>query len=149
MTAKRSYYSSSSFKMAALFTLLLGASALLLGSYLYDFSRQTFIQETEAAIDIEIEHILISFENKTQNQRITFIKERSEKYANPVYYYQDRLDKKLAGNIEKLPSEVTPISEGIISFSLQSLKLQESLVPKFTPLMMAHGSSLAETLMTL
>lgn len=119
MTAKRSYYSSSSFKMAALFTLLLGASALLLGSYLYDFSRQVFIQETEAAIDIEIEHILISFENKTQNQRITFIKERSEKYANPVYYYQDRLDKKLAGNIEKLPSEVTPISEGIIGFSLQ------------------------------
>jgi len=105
--------------MAALFTILLGASALLLGSYLYDFSRQIFIQETEAAIDIEIEHILISFEGKLQKDRISFIKERSEKYANPVYYYQDRFEKRLAGNIEKLPSEVTPISEGIISFSLK------------------------------
>ena len=119
MTGKRSYYSSSSFKMAALFTILLGASALLLGSYLYDFSRQIFIQETEAAIDIEIEHILVSFENKSQDELINYIKKRSEKYSNPVYYYQDRLDKRLAGNIKKLPTTVTPISEGIIQFSLE------------------------------
>ena len=79
MTGKRSYYSSSSFKMAALFTILLGASALLLGSYLYDFSRQIFIQETEAAIDIEIEHILVSFENKSQDELLNYIKKRSEK----------------------------------------------------------------------
>lgn len=119
MTGKRSYYSSSSFKMAALFTILLGASALLLGSYLYDFSRQIFIQETEAAIDIEIEHILVSFENKSQDELLNYIKKRSEKYSNPVYYYQDRLDKRLAGNITKLPTTVTPISEGIIQFSLE------------------------------
>ena len=119
MTGKRSYYSSSSFKMAALFTILLGASALLLGSYLYDFSRQIFIQETEAAIDIEIEHILVSFENKSQDELLNYIKKRSEKYSNPVYYYQDRLDKRLAGNIKKLPTTVTPISEGIIQFSLE------------------------------
>ncbi len=104
--------------MAALFTILLGASALLLGSYLYDFSRQVFIQETEAAIDIEIEHILVSFENKSQEERVNYIKKRSEKYSNPVYYYQDRLDKRLAGNIKKLPTSVTPISEGIIQFLL-------------------------------
>lgn len=119
MTGKRSYYSSSSFKMAALFTILLGASALLLGSYLYDFSRQIFIQETEAAIDIEIEHILVSFENKSQDELLNYIKKRSEKYSNPVYYYQNRLDKRLAGNITKLPTTVTPISEGIIQFSLE------------------------------
>lgn len=105
--------------MAALFTILLGASALLLGSYLYDFSRQIFIQETEAAIDIEIEHILVSFENKSQDELLNYIKKRSEKYSNPVYYYQDRLDKRLAGNIKKLPTTVTPISEGIIQFSLE------------------------------
>ena len=64
VSVKRNYYSSSSFKIAALFTALLGASAILLGMYLYEFSRQTFIQETEAAIDIEIEHILEVFANK-------------------------------------------------------------------------------------
>ena len=44
--------------MAVLFTTLLGLSAILLGYFLYNFGKQNFIRETEAAIDSEIEHIL-------------------------------------------------------------------------------------------
>lgn len=118
MNGKRSYYASSSFKMAALFTLLLGASALLVGGYLYDFSRTIFIQETEAAIDIEIEHILTSFEGLGRQERIDYIERRSKASINPVYFYQDNQDKPLAGNMARLPEKATPLSDGIISFPL-------------------------------
>lgn len=118
VSVKRNYYSSSSFKIAALFTALLGASAILLGMYLYEFSRQTFIQETEAAIDIEIEHILEVFANKDRQQRIAYIKKRSENSVNPIYFYQDKDNRSLAGNIKVLPSNLKSISEGTLGFKL-------------------------------
>lgn len=106
--------------MAALFTLLLGASATLIGTYLYDFSRQIFIQETGAAIDIEIEHILIALNGQSQAARIAYIQSRSNKSSNPVYYFQDQNEKRLAGNIPKLPDHAIPISAGIIGFSIEA-----------------------------
>ena len=116
--AKRNYYSSSSFKIAALFTALLGASAVLLGVYLYDFSRQVFIQETEAAIDIEIEHILDVFANTNKQHRVDYIKKRSKNSINPVYFYQDKDDRFLAGSLKTLPSAIQSISAGTIGFKI-------------------------------
>jgi signal transduction histidine kinase len=104
--------------MAALFTVLLGASAVLLGSYLYDFSRQIFIQETEAAIDIEIEHILEIFADKPLEERIDYIKKRSAQTSNPIYFYQDKDDKRLAGSIDSIPTDIEAISDGTIGFSV-------------------------------
>ncbi len=115
---KRNYYSSSSFKIAALFTALLGASAILFGIYLFEFSRQTLIQETEAAIDIEIEHILEVFANKDRQQRIAYIKKRSENSVNPIYFYQDKQNRTLAGNMKILPANLKSISAGTLSFKL-------------------------------
>ncbi len=57
-TASRRYMNSSSFKMAILFTILLGLASIFLGYALYDFGQKNFLRETEAAIDNEIEHIL-------------------------------------------------------------------------------------------
>lgn len=115
---KRNYTSSSSFKMAALFTVLLGVSAILLGSYLYDFSRQIYIQETEAAIDLEIEHILEIFAEKPLKERVDYIKARSAHTSNPLYYYQDKEDQRLAGSIDAIPSDLKAISDGTIGFRI-------------------------------
>lgn len=130
MNARRSYYSSSSFKMAALFTLLLGASALLLGYYLRDYSHRIYTEETEAAIDIEIEHILVAFDGLPLEERVAYIKARSAKFKNPIYYYQNRDDERLAGNIARLPLKVVPISAGIISFHLPLDERQQTFGAK-------------------
>lgn len=105
--------------MAAFFAILLGASAVLLGYFLYDFSRQIFIQETEAAIDIEIEHILLTVQGKDVSGRTQYIAERSKTSKHPIYLYQNSEEKILAGNMDEVPSLVTPISEGVISFSVK------------------------------
>lgn len=113
---KRHYYKSSSFKMAALFTLLLGVCAILLGYSLYDFSKQNFIRETEAAIDIEIEHILAISTDHAAQSVTSYISKRSTLDQYPIYLYQDKDDYILAGNIDAIPKNVSRIKEGVISF---------------------------------
>lgn len=104
--------------MAALFTILLGASAVLLGYYLYDFSKQNFIRETEAAIDNEIEHILSSLADDTRAARIDYIQKRIERKSTAHYRYTDLNGNLLAGDIEKTPKKASKITEGVISFYL-------------------------------
>lgn len=117
-TTSRKYYQSSSFKMAALFTILLGASAVLLGYYLYDFSKQNFIRETEAAIDNEIEHILSSIAGDTHTDRIDYIQNRIERQSTAHYRYTNIDNDLLAGDIERTPSDALKITEGVIGFFL-------------------------------
>jgi signal transduction histidine kinase len=108
--------------MAALFTTLLGLSAILLGYFLYDFGKQNFIRETEAAIDIEIEHILaVSKENKTHTIA-DYIATRTYLETYPVYLYQDKDGNILAGNIEAAPERISLIKEGVISFDVELAK---------------------------
>lgn len=115
----RPYYRSSSFKMAALFTLLLGVSALLLGYYLYDFGRQNFIQESEAAIDMEMQHSLNEVAGLSQQARTAYIQRKSAATAHSVYFLQDASETKHAGNIEMLPDEVERLGLGVIGFKLK------------------------------
>lgn len=104
--------------MAALFTALLGLSAILLGYFLYDFSKQNFIRETEAAIDIEIEHILASSKYSKVNKIADYISTRRKSGKHPVYFYQDKNGNLLDGNIDKIPEDVRLIKEGVISFDI-------------------------------
>ena len=116
----RRYYHSSSFKMAALFTVLLGASALLLGYFLYDSGKQNFLRETEAAIDNEIALILAVTEQQTQQVRTAYINEKSKISSHPLYLYRDISGERLAGNLEAVPKEVAVLREGILQFDLQN-----------------------------
>ncbi|AJQ95028.1 sensor histidine kinase [Gynuella sunshinyii] len=106
--------------MAVIFTILLGLSALLLGYFLYDFGQRNFLRETEAAIDSEIEHILIVLNEDYSPKHIArYIDQRTRQKTNPVYYYQDYQGKRLAGKLLTMPEHVKRIKEGIVSFQLQ------------------------------
>ena len=105
--------------MAALFTLLLGASALLLGYYLYDFGQQNFIRESEAAIDMEMEHSLSDMGSMREADRIAYIQRKSEMAAHPLYLMQSAEGKALAGNMHALPGDVERLNYGVIGFTLE------------------------------
>lgn len=102
--------------MAVLFTALLGLSSILIGYFLYDFGKQNFIRETEAAIDIEIEHILAVSKDSKASKIAGYISKRSKSGKHPVYLYQDKNGAVLAGNIEAVPDDIKIIKEGVISF---------------------------------
>ncbi len=116
-TVSRRYAKSSSFKMAVLFTILLGISAVFLGYSLYDFGQKNFMRETEDAINIEIEHIIISLGKNHSTQNIEqYISKRAEEKLNPVYYFQDKDGARLAGHLNNMPEDVTLLKEGVVSF---------------------------------
>ncbi|MDX1948894.1 MAG: HAMP domain-containing sensor histidine kinase [Rickettsiales bacterium] len=52
--SNRKYYHSSSFKMAVLFTIILGLSAIILGYFIYSYSKGEYISEDKVAISAEI-----------------------------------------------------------------------------------------------
>jgi signal transduction histidine kinase len=105
--------------MAVLFTVLLSFCVILIGYFLYDFGKESYLSETEAAIDNEIENIL-SFTFESDKNAITaFIKKRSTLKKHPIYFYQDANGDFLAGNIENLPEKTSLIKEGVIGFVLQ------------------------------
>lgn len=116
--------------MAALFTLLLGASSLLLGYFLYDFSRQNFIRETEAAIDNEIEHILAIAEEHNTEKLTEHIRKRSERSASPIYLFRAKDGRKIAGNIDVVPEQVERIKEGVLKFSVRRDNTQRMVAAK-------------------
>lgn len=116
-TVSRRYAKSSSFKMAVLFTLLLGASACFLGYSLYDIGQNNFLRETEAAIDSEIEHIQTIIQNNLSSQTIhNYIQTRADRNANPIYFYQNINENVQTGHLRNMPVTVERIKEGIISF---------------------------------
>lgn len=117
--SSRSYYRSSSFKMAVFFTLLLGLSAMLLAYLLYDFGNQNFIRETEAAIDREMQYILNVTRSMSEKERLSYIEEKALGAENTVYYLRDKREHTMAGNMAHMPAEVSRLSEGVIGFTLE------------------------------
>ncbi len=111
----RAYYKSSSFKMAVLFTILLGASALLLAFFLYDYGQKNFLRETEATIDTELYHMLEIMESRGEQGLKKYIKSR--KKTTTVYLYQELFAERGIGNLKKMPDDATKIIEGVIGFS--------------------------------
>lgn len=103
--------------MAALFTLLLGVCALLLGYFLYDFGRQNFIRETEAAINSEMKNTLLVLDQKNHADIEGYIAQKAARQPHPIYLYISPQGEVVAGNITKLPENVERIEEGIIGFS--------------------------------
>ncbi len=116
--------------MAAFFTLLLGMASVLIGYMLYDFSRENFIRETQAAINSEIQHIGAATRKMSQAERATFIRRLGGEAVHPVYYYQDESGTRLAGNIRTLPEEVETIREGLLGFSLMQEESERSFAAK-------------------
>nr|MBI1231060.1 hypothetical protein [Cytophagales bacterium] len=102
--------------MAALFTVLLGVSAVLLGYFLYDFGQKNFLRETEAAIDTEIDHILFLSKEFNLENIEHYVVQRINESDGTLYFYQDLENQQSFGNLKEMPKKVTRIQEGIIGF---------------------------------
>ena len=116
--------------MAVLFAALLGLSSVLLGYFLYDFGKQNFIRETEAAIDIEIEHIVAVSKDSEAIEIANYISKRSKSGKHPVYLYQDKDGALLTGNIKAVPDNIEIIKEGVISFLVDLGDVQHLVAAK-------------------
>lgn len=115
--------------MALLFTVLLSISAAILGYFLYDFGRQDFMRETEAAIDAEIS-MLSSLDLHQPGPIVSYVQQRAKHDRAVHFRYEDEDGKKLAGTIEALPSNVEPMAEGILRFIMETSGGNQSLAAK-------------------
>lgn len=105
--------------MAALFTILLGASGVLLGYFLHDFGERNFLRETEAAIDSEMKRVLSQVADESRLRIVYVVSELAANQDSTVYYYQSAQGELLAGNISDVPGDIQRIKEGVIGFDVR------------------------------
>ena len=115
--------------MALLFTVLLSISAGILGYFLYDFGRQDFMRETEAAIDAEIS-MLSSIDLQHPQSLTSYIQQRTKHDAAVHFRYEDENGRKRAGTIDALPSDVQTIAEGVLRFTIDTPNGKQLLAAK-------------------
>ncbi|WP_417455481.1 sensor histidine kinase [Kiloniella sp.] len=95
--------------MAILFLLLCGTAVIILGYFSYYFSRGHFVQRTEAIIDTELSYV-----SQWQDPaRIARALDRPDR----VFLLLSSDEKKIVGNLEKLPETVSILAEGTLTFS--------------------------------
>jgi signal transduction histidine kinase len=117
MTEHRSYLHSSSFKMAMLFTLLLGLTVGILGYFSYFFSRDYYINDIQTAIDTNIQNLLVWDEE----DQLANMLDRLTPSPQSAYLLIDADSQKIAGTLEALPKKAARISEGVVSFRHNNL----------------------------
>lgn len=115
-TNKRSYFRSSSFVMALLFTVILGVASAILGYSGYYLNRTHFIMSIEEILDTEYSY-LKSAEARGQLQTVL-----DERLRNPsrIYYLTKNEDHFFLGNITSYPSNVEELKEGLIYFTQEN-----------------------------
>ncbi|MFN7114680.1 MAG: ATP-binding protein [Alphaproteobacteria bacterium] len=113
ISSNRRYYHSSSFKMALLFTVLLGLGVLVMGYFGYYFSRGYLIHGTEEMIDTEIRYL---GEMPDLAARINAAPARGAR----LYLLTDRQGARIAGNMPVLPDSVSLLAEGTVVFATDS-----------------------------
>ena len=86
--------------MALVFTLLLGAGVLVLGSFGYFFTRDNFIGGTEEVINSEM-HYLLAMEPAALTREI------NAPAPKRAYYLTDAAGHKTGGNLAALPAGIT------------------------------------------
>lgn len=105
--------------MALLFTVLLGTSASILGYFLYDFSKQEFVRETEAVIDSQIRYVTDSIKTGNEKDIKRYIETKST--SPNAFFRYERIDGTLvAGNMTTLPDDIGRVAEGILRFRYET-----------------------------
>ena len=110
ISSNRRYYHSSSFKMALLFTVLLGMGVLVMGYFGYYFSRGYLIHGTEETIDTEIRYLGGASD-------LAALIDAAPADGARLYLLKDREGKRIAGNMQALPDNVSLLAEGTVVFS--------------------------------
>ncbi len=126
--------------MAVLFTLLLGTAVILLGTYMYQFGKQNFLRETEAAIDNEIAYIASLASTQPIKKTKETIEQRFALVEHPIYQYRTIKGQIIAGNIDKVPPHLRPMKEGVLNFTLNRNNKSEEFAAKIHTF--SDGSSL-------
>ena len=115
--------------MALLFTALLGGGGVILGYFIYTFGDESFIAETERAIDTDTATIIALMDSGLDSD-ISMILE-SNRVAEDVHTYYMVLDANnqwLNGNLASIPPEIDLIDEGIMQFDLD----EDSIPPAYS-----------------
>lgn len=116
--------------MALLFTLLLGASTAILLYFMVDFGRQDFFHETEAAIDAEINKMLLSVDMRSPEAIASYITQHNQDRSSAFFQYVHPNGDVIAGNDWEIPRDVQPLTEGILRFSIKTPSGDHSLAAK-------------------
>ncbi len=95
--------------MAVLFLLLCGTAVIILGYFSYYFSRGHFVHRTEAIIDTDL-HYVSQWQDPA---RIAKALDRPDR----VFLLLSPDEKKIVGNLDKLPETVSLLAEGTLTFS--------------------------------
>ncbi|MBN8532442.1 MAG: HAMP domain-containing histidine kinase [Alphaproteobacteria bacterium] len=113
--------------MAVFFTMVLGICVCILGYFIVEFNQQNFIRETEAAIEADMRGIVeASSESLTQR-----LERRAGERTEQFYLLMDKDGRRLGGNIEMLPSEISIIQEGLVRFDLPPGRALAAKVHRF------------------
>lgn len=115
--------------MALLFTVLLAASAGILGYFLVDFGKRDFLRETEAAIDIETK-MVSSLANARTKGLLLYLAQRAKDDPFIRFRYEDETGNLLGGTIDPMPQNVEKIAEGILRFDLDTGHGKEAFAAK-------------------
>lgn len=101
----RKYTSSSSFKMALLFGVLLGLGVIVLGYFGYYFARGHFIHGTADTVGTEIRYLAQMDEAELQSNI-------SHPATGRIYRLADAQDAYIGGNLQELPQARAALDEG-------------------------------------
>lgn len=97
--------------MAAIFTVLCGISVIILGYFIYYFSKGDYLNNIERIIDLEIHNITENYDLGELKSQDIIARDNSIK---GVLYAPDKSI--INGDFSALPEKLTPLKEGIISF---------------------------------
>ncbi len=104
--------------MALLFTVLLAVSAAILGYFVIDFGRRDFLRETKAAISNEVS--ILTILKNAQETFIPYFKRRIKEDRAIRFRYEDKSGKFLGGTIDPIPKYVDKITDGVLSYELDT-----------------------------
>jgi signal transduction histidine kinase len=113
----RSYARSSSFKMALLFTVLLGLATAALSYVGYYFSRDSFIDNAETVIASEIKYLALLDRQGQLRTTLGSLSVANRSSHQPFQYLLQTADERyIAGSLHSLPQQVNILKEGTITF---------------------------------
>ena len=108
----RPYWQSSSFKMAVLFSVLLGICVSVVGYFNFYFNRNSFIQAAESIIDTEIRHLIAADKTGGLLKSLDTVMN----VQGRIYVLKSAANQPLEANIQNLPADIDVLDEGTIVF---------------------------------
>lgn len=115
----RPYVRSSSFKMALLFTLLLGLCAGILGYMHFYFTKSSYIKATESLIDAELNHIVALWPVAGGPRVLASLLVASDNRLEKIYALEDKNGNLFLGNVQSLPQEMELIDSSVLLFTIE------------------------------